>query len=169
MTSMFGTNGQQVLALIASIQRFSAEQVDEVTSAWRRGSPHGRNRAWARLSRCADEDARYRILAAASCARREALEAARRLHRSDWAFWAAACDAAAAVAAGAQISQDFESLVAPFATVVPALVRFPGEVEAQSEIAHEADYRQAALASAGEAESMTAIDEFDGRPTRTTA
>jgi hypothetical protein len=134
MTSLFGSNGQQVLALIASIPRLSAEQVDEVTSAWRRSSPRGRSQAWAHLSRAADEDERYRILAAASVARREALEAARRIHRSDWAFWAAACDAAAAVAAGSLASQDFETLVAPFATVVPGLVRFPGTAAAKAEI-----------------------------------
>jgi hypothetical protein len=134
MTSMFGPNGHQVLALIASIQRLSAEQVDEVTSAWRQVSPHGRNRAWAHLSRTAGEDERYGILAAASVARREALDAARRMHRSDWAFWAAACDAAAAVAAGSLVVQDFETLVGPFARVVPALVRFPGAVEASQEI-----------------------------------
>jgi hypothetical protein len=135
MTSMFGPNGHQVLALIASIQRFSAEQVDEVTSEWRQISPRGRSRAWARLSRTADEDERYGILSAASVARREALEAARRLHRSDWAFWAAACDAAAAVAAGSLVVRDFETLVGPFARVVPTLVRFPGGVEAKQEIA----------------------------------
>lgn len=134
MTSMFGPNGHQVLALIASIQRLSAEQVDEVTTAWRQGSPRVRNRAWAHLSRTAGEDERYGILAAASVARREALETARRMHRSDWAFWAAACDAAAAVASGSLVVRDFETLVGPFAQVVPALVRFPGAVEAEEKI-----------------------------------
>ena len=123
MRSMFGPNGQQVLALIASIAGLSAEQVDQVTNAWRRHSPHDRNRAWARLCRTTGEDERYEILAAASLARREALDAARRLNRSDWAFWAAACDAGAAVAAGARIDRHYEALVAPFAEVVPALAR----------------------------------------------
>jgi hypothetical protein len=135
MTSMFGPNGHQVLALIASIQRLSAEQVDEVTSAWRQTSPRVRNQAWAHLSRAADENERYGILAAASVARREALEAARRMQRSDWAFWAAACDAAAAVAASSLVGRDFETLVGPFAQVVPALARLPGAVEAEQEIA----------------------------------
>lgn len=96
MTSMFGPNGDQVLALIASIQRLSGEQMDQVANAWRQSSSRGRNRAWVQLSRTGREDERYGILAAASAARREALEAAQRVHRSDWAFWAAACDAAAA-------------------------------------------------------------------------
>lgn len=123
MRSMFGPNGQQVLALIASIAGLSAEQVDQVTSAWRRHSAQDRNRAWAHLCRTTGEDERYEILAAASLARREALDAARRVNRSDWAFWAAACDAGAAVAAGARIDRHYEALVAPFAEVVPALAR----------------------------------------------
>jgi hypothetical protein len=93
MMSMFGPNGQRVLALIAAIPGLSADQVDQVTVAWKQGSPDGRGRAWANLNCMTDEDERYRILAAASLARREALETARRADRADWAFWAAACDA----------------------------------------------------------------------------
>jgi hypothetical protein len=107
----------------------SAEQVDEVASAWQQSSPHGRDRAWVHLTSICGEDERYGILAAASLARHEALTAARRVHRSDWAFWAAACDAAAAVAAGSRIGLHFETLVGPFAQVVPALVRCPVAAE----------------------------------------
>jgi hypothetical protein len=121
MMSMFGPNGQRVLALIAAIPGLSADQVDQVTVAWKQGSPDGRGRAWANLNRMTDEDERYRILAAASLARREALETARRADRADWAFWAAACDAGAAVAAGKRIGDHYDTLVAPFATVVPVL------------------------------------------------
>jgi hypothetical protein len=95
MTSIFGPNGQPVLALVSSIPGLSADQVDQVTSAWRHASPRDRARAWAQLNRATGEDERYRILAAASLARREALETARRVHQTDWAFWAAACDAGA--------------------------------------------------------------------------
>jgi hypothetical protein len=123
MKPMFGPNGQQVLALIASIPSMSAEQVDEVASAWQQSSPHDRDRAWAHLSSICGEDERYGILAAASLARREALAAARRVHRTDWAFWAAACDAGAALAAGDRIGRHYETLVAPFAQVVPAVGR----------------------------------------------
>jgi hypothetical protein len=128
MVSMFGPDGRRVVALLACIPGLSADQVDEVAVAWKRGSVRGRAQAWARLSRAAGEDERYRILAAASLARREALETARRAHRADAAFWAAACDAGAAVAAGAQIGGHYDTLVGPFAAVVPALARRPAQV-----------------------------------------
>ena len=123
MTSMFGPHGQRVLAVIICIQGLSAGQVDQVTSAWRRSSPAGRARAWAELNQSATEEERYRILAAASLARREALAAARRTQRTDWAFWAAACDVGAAAAAGDRIGRHYDTLVSPFAQVMPALAR----------------------------------------------
>jgi hypothetical protein len=141
MTSIFGPNGQHVLALVSSIPGLSADQVDQVTSAWKRASPRGRARAWAQLNRATGEEERYRILAAASLARREALETARRMHRTDWAFWAAACDASAAVAAGAAIGRHYDTLVAPFATVMPALALRP--VPAPSSPAASAEHHQA--------------------------
>ena len=133
MTSMFGPNGQQVLVLIAAIPGLSADQVDQVTDAWKRGNPDGRAQAWVHLSRDTGEDERYGILAAASLARREALETARRVQRADWAFWAAACDAGAAVAAGKRIGGHYDTLIAPFAGVVgtlagePAPAALPGQ------------------------------------------
>jgi hypothetical protein len=99
--------------------QLTAGQVDQVTSAWKRGSPLDRAEAWTRLNSTSGKDERYAILAAASLARREALEAARRVNRTDWAFWAAACDAGAAAAAGARIGRHYETLIAPFAQVVP--------------------------------------------------
>jgi hypothetical protein len=141
MTSIFGPYGQQVLGLIASIPGLSGDQVDEVVTAWKRGNPRDRTRAWAQLSRTAAEVERYRILAAASLARREALETARRMHRTDWAFWAAACDAGAAVAAGRDIGCHYETLVGPFAQVVPDLVRLAADPDqvARPERAHRAE------------------------------
>jgi len=126
MMSMFGPNGQRVLALIAAIPGLTADQVDQVTAAWRRASPDDRSRAWAQLSRMTSEDERYWILAAASLARREALETARRTDRVDWAFWAAACDAGAAVAAGERIGRHYDTLVTPFVAVLPLLAESPG-------------------------------------------
>jgi hypothetical protein len=125
MTSTFGPNGQQVLVLIACIPGLSADQVDQVTAAWKQGSPDSRARAWAHLSRTTGEDERYGILAAASLARREALETARRVQRADWAFWAAACDAGAAVAAGQRIGGHYDTLIAPFAGVLDVLSADP--------------------------------------------
>jgi hypothetical protein len=114
-------NGQRVMALVACIAGLSAGQVDQVTRAWNRGGRQGRARAWAQLTRATARDERCQILAAASLARREALQTARRMQRTDWAFWAAACDAGLAVAAGARIGQHYDTLVAPFAEVMPAL------------------------------------------------
>jgi hypothetical protein len=125
MTLTFDSDGQRVLALISCISGMSAREVDQVTRAWKRGSSGDRARAWARLNRAATEAERYRILAASALARREALETARRLRRTDWAFWAAACDAGAGVAAGARIGRHYDTLVAPFAEIMPALAHSP--------------------------------------------
>jgi hypothetical protein len=125
MTSMFGPNGQRVLALLTTISSLSADQVDQVTSAWKRVSPPDRARAWDELGRVATDEERYQILAATSLARREALETARRMRRADWAFWAAACDAGAAVTAGARLGHHYDSLVGPLAEVMPGLGRRP--------------------------------------------
>ena len=125
MTLTFDADGQRVLALISCISSMSAGEADQVTGAWKRGSAAERARAWARLNRAATEAERYRILAASALARREALETARRLRRTDWAFWAAACDAGAGVAAGARIGRHYDTLVAPFAEVLPALAHSP--------------------------------------------
>jgi len=120
-TSIFGPNGQRVLALITGIPVLSADQVDQVTGAWKRGNPQDRASAWAQLNGATTEDERYEILAAASLARREALETSRRMRRDDRAFWAAACDASAAVAAGDRIGRHYDVLVAPFADIMPGL------------------------------------------------
>jgi multidrug resistance efflux pump len=125
MTLSFDSDGQRVLALISCISSLSAEEADRVASVWRRGDAAERARAWARLNQAATEADRYRILAASALARREALETARRLRRTDWAFWAAACDAGAGVAAGAWIGRHYDTLVAPFAEVMPALAHSP--------------------------------------------
>jgi hypothetical protein len=120
-TSMFGPNGQRVLALIAGIPALSADQVDRVTGTWEQGNPDDRASAWAQLNGTTTEEERYEILAAAALARREALETSRRMRRAERAFWAAACDASAAVAAGDRIGRHYDILVAPFAEVMPGL------------------------------------------------
>ena len=120
-TSIFGPNGQRVLALITGIPVLSADQVDQVTGTWKQGNPQDRASAWAQLNGTTTEEERYEILAAASLARREALETSRRIRRADRAFWAAACDASAAVAAGDRIGRHYDVLVAPFAEVMPGL------------------------------------------------
>jgi hypothetical protein len=58
------------------------------------------------------------------------MDTARNLHRTDWAFWAAAWDAAAAVAAADVLGSHFDVLAAPVAEVMPSLAQ--GQVSAQS-------------------------------------
>jgi hypothetical protein len=142
MTLIFGPHGQRVLALISCISGLHVREVDQVTSAWNRGDAYDRARAWAQLNQAASECERYRILAVAALARREAMETARRMRRTDWAFWAAACDAGAAIAAGARIGRHYDTLIAPFAEVIPALARGPIQLpgsEAASAASHEAE------------------------------
>ena len=129
INQVFGRGSRHVLALIARIADLSPAEVDQVTNAWKQASPQDRARALARLTRAATEQERYRILAAASLARREALAAAHRLGRMDWAFWAAAGAAAAAVAAGTRIGRAYETLTAPLAAVMPALAPRPGRTD----------------------------------------
>ena len=121
MNPLLGHDGQRVLLLIAGIGDFTAEEVDQVTGTWKQACPLARAAAWAELVRTTTEQERYQILAAASLARREALATAHRLHRVDWAFWAAVSDAAAAVAAGTRIGRHYDTLTAPLAAVMPPL------------------------------------------------
>jgi hypothetical protein len=126
MNPMFGQDGERVLTLITGIADLSAEEVDQVTDAWKQVCPADRATAWAWLVQTTTEQERYQILAAASLARREALATAHRLHRVDWAFWAAVSDAAAAVAAGTRIGRHYDTLTAPLAAVMPPLAARPG-------------------------------------------
>jgi hypothetical protein len=123
--SIFSQNGQPVMALITGLADLSAEEVDKVANAWKQESTLDRARAWAHLSRTSTEQERYRIRAAASLARREALATAHRLRRTDWAFWAAASDAAAALAADTRLGRHYDALTAPLATVMPSLALDP--------------------------------------------
>lgn len=132
MNQIFGRDSQRVLALIIRIADLSPADVDQVANAWKQVSALDRARAWARLTRATTEQERYWILAAASLTRREALAAARRLRRMDWAFWAAASDAAAAVAVGTRIGRPYEILTAPLAAVMPALAPRPGRTDGRT-------------------------------------
>jgi hypothetical protein len=134
MEHIFGRDHYRVIALVARIADLSAEEAGQVTSAWKQTSAADRARAWAGMVRSATEPERYQILAAASLARREALAAAHRMHRLDWAFWAAASDAAAAVAAGPGIGTAYQTLTAPLARVMPSLAASPAP--ARTKAAH---------------------------------
>jgi len=125
MDHIFGRDHYRVIAIIARLAELSPEEAGKVTNAWKRASPADRARAWAGLVHATTEPERYQILAAASLARREALAAAHRMQRLDWTFWAAASDAAAAVAAGPGIGSSYQILTAPLAAVMPSLVASP--------------------------------------------
>jgi hypothetical protein len=49
------------------------------------------------------------------------MDAARAQGRDDWAFWAAAWDAGAAIIADGLADSDYELLTAPIAAVMPSL------------------------------------------------
>jgi hypothetical protein len=120
MYALFGPNTSRVLTFIARLPELSPEQMDLVTRAWKQASSRNRAQAWAWLCRATNGQERYRILAVASLARREAMDMAAKLDRPDWAFWAAAHDAAAAIAAGDRIGQHYHILTAPFTVVMPS-------------------------------------------------
>jgi hypothetical protein len=149
MTPMFGQDSQRVLTLITGIADLTAEEVDQVTGAWKQVCPADRAKAWTRLVQTTTEQERYQILAAASLARREALVTAHRLRRVDWAFWAAVSDAAAAVAAGTRIGRHYDTLTAPLAAVMPPLAACPGRASFSAAGFTAGDPRTPAVVSEG--------------------
>jgi hypothetical protein len=120
MTAFFGPNTSRVVKFIARLPELSPEQMDLVTRAWKQASSRNRAEAWARLCSVTTREERDRILAAGSLARREAMDMAVKLDRPDWAFWAAAHDAAAAIATGDRIGRHYHTLTAPFTVATPS-------------------------------------------------
>ena len=125
VAAMFGPDGQRVLALIIRIPSLTADQVDQVTSAWKRGDPIGRAYAWAQLNRAATEEERHRILTAAALARREALETARLLDPGGLGVLGRRLRRRRGGGGRRRLGPAYDTLVAPFAEVMPALHR-PG-------------------------------------------
>src|SRR5215475_12451305 len=99
MKAIFGPQTQRVLTFLTDLWRLSPEEINMVTRAWREADDLDRAESWAQVHRAASRNERYRILAAASVARRQAMDIASLNRRTDWAFWAAAWDTAAAIAA----------------------------------------------------------------------
>ncbi|SRR5258708_2552621 len=121
MRQIFGPHTERVLKFLADLWLLSPEQISKVTTAWKEASELERAEAWAELHRVASGNDWDEILAAASVARRQAMDAAYLLHRVDWAFWAAAWDAAAAIAAEERIGSGYYVLTSPLMTVMPSL------------------------------------------------
>jgi hypothetical protein len=128
MRAIFGPHTEQVLALLTDLWRLSPAEINKVTRAWKEASDLDRAEALAQLNRAASRDERHQILAAASVARREAMDVASMHNRTDWAFWAAAWDAAAAIAADDNSGSEYDVLTAPLMTVLPSLSRGRGGV-----------------------------------------
>lgn len=122
MKPIFGPNTESVLTFLTHLPELSTEQVDQVSRAWRHAPSKARAKGLAQAHHAATEKERYQILTVASIARQTALDTACRLNRMDWAFWAAAWDAATAIAAGRRIGTHYNTLVAPLATVMPSLI-----------------------------------------------
>jgi hypothetical protein len=129
MRAIFGPHTEQVLALLSDLWRLSPQEINKVTRAWKEASDLNRAEALAQLNRAASREERYRILAAASAARRQAMDVAYMHHRTDWAFWAAAWDAASAIAADDNSGSEYDILTAPLMTVLPALSQGRGAVQ----------------------------------------
>jgi hypothetical protein len=123
MKSIFGPHTGRVAAFLTDLQDLSAEEVSRVATAWKQASNTDRVRAWAELYRVTSDEQRYRIRAAASSARAEAMSIAHSRGRPDWAFWTAVWDAAAAIAVGERIGNYYDVLTAPLAAVMPRLAQ----------------------------------------------
>lgn len=121
MRQIFGPHTERVLKFLADLWLLSPEQIVAVTAAWKRASEIERAEAWAHLHRVATGEDWDEIMAAASVARRQAMDAAYLLNRVDWAFWAAAWDAAAAISADERIGNGYHALTGPLMTVMPSL------------------------------------------------
>jgi hypothetical protein len=128
---IFGGHTRQVLDFLARLRDISPAEIDQVTNAWKQASDLDRAEAWARLHNVTTAKERHPILAAASAARRTAMETTRTLRRPDWAFWAAAWDAAGAIAADGRLGNAYDTLTAPLALLVPSLTA--GQAEPQGD------------------------------------
>jgi hypothetical protein len=121
MRAVFGPHTKRVVQFLTNLRDLSPIEIDMVTGIWKQADDLDRAQAWAQLQRATTQDERYLVLAAAAAARRIAMDTAHKLSRSDWASWAAACDAAAAIAAGDRLGADYDTLTAPLAAVMPWL------------------------------------------------
>lgn len=121
MSVVFGPNTRRVLQFLTHIEDLSPQDIDRVAGLWRQTSSQTRAEAWAEVRRTTTDEERYRILVAASVARRAALDTAQSHHRHDWAFWAAVWDAVMAIAVCDRIGGHYDVLIAPVAAVMPIL------------------------------------------------
>src|SRR5215467_14481117 len=77
MKAIFGPNTPRVLQFLTRMRKLSPAEIDRVATSWNKVNPLDRAEAWAHLTAAAKED--YPLMAAASAARRAAMETARTL------------------------------------------------------------------------------------------
>lgn len=131
MKLIFGPHTSEVLKLITDLRELSSEQLGVVTRAWKEGDDTDRAQAWAELRHATSKQEWRQILAAASVARRQAMDVAQALNKNDWAFWAAAWDAGAAIAGQDAAASHYDALAAPLAAVLPSLASGDVQIPAQ--------------------------------------
>jgi hypothetical protein len=131
-TDVLGLNTRGLLHLLSHLDRLTAEQIDAVAAEWKRRPVQARAVAWAALRRGRTANEQSAIHLAATLARGLAMEVAARNDRHDWAFWAAAWDAAAGIAAcGRAGERHYEVLAAPMAVAVAWLAQgLPDQLDA---------------------------------------
>lgn len=128
MTVVFGPNTRRVLQFLTHIEDLSGEEIDRVAKLWEQTPSRARAEAWSAIRRSTSGTERNGVLAGAGVARLTALGVARHRQRQNWAFWAAAWDAAAGVAVGDRIGARYHTLVGPFAAIMPALAHSRADV-----------------------------------------
>ncbi|MGY1708305.1 hypothetical protein ACI8AC_02205 [Geodermatophilus sp. SYSU D00758] len=119
MIDIFGPGSHRVIGFIVRILDLGPDEIEAVAGAWRRTPADVRAAAWAAIQRSMSPVDRSLVRHAAMVAREEAMTAALSHDSSDWAFWAAAWDAAGALAAEHRIDEEsYRVLVAPMAVVL---------------------------------------------------
>ncbi|MGY1727548.1 hypothetical protein ACI79J_11310 [Geodermatophilus sp. SYSU D01062] len=119
MIDIFGPGSQKLLGFLVQIPDLGPDDVDAVAGAWRRTPAEARATAWAAIQRAMPPEDRPLVHNAAMVARERAMSVALSHDRTDWAFWAAAWDAAGALAAEHRISGgSYRVLVEPMAVAL---------------------------------------------------
>ena len=134
MTGIFGPHTCRLVRLLADLSNLGFGDLGTVATAWWDADDRARAEAWVEVHCAVTDLERYRILAAASVARRAALEVAARYRRTNWGFWVAATEAGAALAAGDRIGSHYDTLVSALATAVPWIRREDVQVRQEADV-----------------------------------
>ena len=123
MKRIFGPQTHRLLTFLTDLRDLSPAEVDRVTSAWKQVRGLDRAEAWAQIQRATTQNERYAILAAASAARRTAMDTAHRpIVRSD-RRGGVPCGGPERPVGPQRIGGHYDVLTVPLATVMPSLTR----------------------------------------------